>query len=799
MLAAMGRLSILAFTNHFSTRAAFQGEITLEELYVAFGDLAEKEIPKGDAPCFLFGKSAGGKTTDELESLSALVLDGDKLPNTSKTVVGIERFKATLRDRDVGYVYTERVGPKGVSFHFIIPLSAPAPPTSCRRHLREWCAGVMGLELDKATDRPTQVLYAHTRRPNDPATVAVDWFNGTEGLEVLESSKATASLPLPVEPTVADDELLALFDVLGHKRSRDYFIRCPYDHVAATKTKTMYKSSTKQIICLADQCFGKPIEYFIAGLPPEKRTRYYALKDTALQALLPPARPRVSVEEAQRIIRQHLDGVVSNGTQWKILRVTTGAGKTGTALRMLEEEEEGPRTLIGTYSNKLVREISSDLDSLGVTHRKQVGTLAVLNDDGTPACHYYEDAKELQDAGVNIVKALCLNGCEYKDSCRALHGRVSGSGNVTVTNHALVPVVLEELGGHPRIVYDESPAVVEEIALGAKELEALANQIARDAESGVGFDRVFSHSFALKMKPVADWLRWLGGGVAEANRKWAKTRETRLGAVELSEGPLEQLRAAMQETMAPGRGGVLACVDRTRLKAFKTVLGALGKLEGLLQGELVQTPTGVVVASVGEEAAVFRDRGGVILDATAPVAEWRALCGDRLEVVDVLVEDKVQASRTWVYTKGVSKTAMGKDEAKAAVEMLDGWLSEGKVMLFTYKDFKERFVGLGATVRHYGETRGSNEAWEDGYDVFVTVGDPLKNPDALVRTGAALGMEMVWEETAAAELGQCHGRSRSARQDKPVRHVHFGKICPEGWDESNAKVIRPTETAPPII
>jgi hypothetical protein len=388
---------------------------------------------------------------------------------------------------------------------------------------------------------------------------------------------------------------------------------------------------------------------------------------------------------------------------------------------------------------------------------------------------------------------VCLSGggCPYLEGCPAHAGRETGSGTVTLTNHALVPSVLAK-GGYPRVVFDESPGIVEETLLSGVELGALLATLTRDAAPGDVWGvegRVFKREVAERLGALAPWLRLLPHGLERANVEWNRLRSTRLGALEMADTPLAQFRKVMGEAL---EHGAVACEHPLK---HKDVLATFSRLEGLLRadaGAFTVLPDGLCVTRVTDVAAEFRDRGGIILDATANVEQWQALLGSRpLRVVDLHVEDgHEQITREMIYTKTLTNTALVTqgfpDSVRAALEQ---YRTVKDVMVFTYKKHKDTLQALlpDAEVRHYGEMRGSN-AEMGVISTFITVGDFRENMDAFERKAAVLEAILSSDAVAAAELAQCHGRARDPINGDALLHIHFGCVVPYGWDSGNAIV-----------
>jgi hypothetical protein len=262
-----------------------------------------------------------------------------------------------------------------------------------------------------------------------------------------------------------------------------------------------------------------------------------------------------------------------------------------------------------------------------------------------------------------------------------------------------------------------------------------------------------------------------------------------LGAVELAETPLVQFRKVMGEAT---EHGAVACDSPLK---HKDVLATFSKLEAVMRaedgGRLVRTSEGLCVTRVTDVAAAFRDRGGVILDATANVEQWAALLGTErpLNVIDLYVEDgHDQIVREMVYTKALTNNALSVHGIPDDIRNeLRKYRMVKDVMVFTYKKYKDviREVLPDAEVRHFGEMRGSN-AEMGVISTFITVGDFRENLEAFDRKAAVLGAVLSNDSGAAAELAQCHGRARDPINGDALLHVHYGCVVPYGWDSGNA-------------
>lgn len=777
-------------------------EYDFEEFVLFSEKYLNAVLPKGSAPGFIFGLSNDTyRRKESFDSLQALVLDGDKIPLEQ---LSLSKILAYLTSLQCAYYYTERVSPTHRSFHAIIPFSAPVPANkiqAVRSLHRARAEAALGIPLDKAMDQIQQICFVHTRRPDDAEEkIRTDsLFQLTNPFLPPEQETVRAYAPRTTTPDPAAPLVLQL--LLQHDPTavrlvsggrEKWTFDCPHPH-ARTQTKTAYFPSTNRIKCFSDMCQGKPLAHFFEAMAPAVANQWFAAHEVALQGLLPDPIPRVTLDQARAAIAKELAAVRSNGTQWTVVRVTTGSGKTHSAIQRFEAEslaaeEDTTPAVLATYSNKIVYEISAGLRA---AHRRVVGTLAVLGPDGKPACQRFAEAKPLQDAGVDVVKALCLK-CPYREGCPAHAGRETGTGHVTVTNHALVLPVLKKLGGYPRLILDETPPVVEEVVLTDGSLRSLVAQLKRDAQPGDlwGTDgRVFKREVAEAVSGMLPWLERLPFGRARADAEWARLQTTRLGAVTLRETPQKHLAGILGRL---AEHGCYACVDPL---AHREVMGTFEALGKVMEGTLERVEDTTVAVRLGETAAEWALRGGLILDATAAVDELRAIAPG-VRAVDLCVEDAGEAKREMWWTRGCTKSNLahlGWSLPPDVERRLREYDQTGTTMMvFACKQLKERLRQMfpNARVRHYGESRGSNEAWEET-ETFVTIGDPLMNVTAFQRRQGFLNMPEGADDGrdfAAAELAQCHGRARTPINVRSVKHVHFGYVVPYGWDRGNCLV-----------
>ena len=232
---------------------------------------------------------------------------------------------------------------------------------------------------------------------------------------------------------------------------------------------------------------------------------------------------------------------------------------------------------------------------------------------------------------------------------------------------------------------------------------------------------------------------------------------------------------------------------------------------------MVHSPGVISLTCLTENGALWRSHGGVVLDATAPVAFLEALRptgGVVLEEVHVQDKDPKTTTRRMFLHDRLSRKELFSDPAGILRGVNQKLLQalgkapptpEEGLVLFTYRRaikepqlasvWQELLQGLqnrfrSVELHHYGNVRGYDHWFRRGFTTFVTVGDPIPNIGAAGMQAAAAGLdaeeaEEALKALARSELAQAHGRARDA-QTGHRRHFHFGMQPPFGWDGSVA-------------
>ena len=745
------------------------------------------------------------------------------------------------------------------------------------RALRAWLDAQTGQEHDRAMDRPNQGLRPYHRRPEDVlTTVTQEAHVGENALDMGSLLVEIGFVPQTsgrVRKREVDEASLKAFGHLiksdAPERLGGWYIQCPADHGDDHNSKTWLRPDGT-VKCLAGRCLNQPQSYFRALLDAAGRGRLASAQvERALGRLARAreyaARP-VPLDAAASAIGAALAAADPLETTGHVVRVTPGAGKTYAAARFLEtysapagagggtgegageEADAGGRTAVIAFpTNALLREVAA---TVTIPHRVRTGVLGVVNDDGTPACLKWRVATEVQNAGGNVHKLLCAR-CEFKEGCPARELSSRGVGSLVLTNHTLLPSVVKDLRGKgriPLVVWDESPSMVDAVLLTWTDLMRLRARLLADAApsaaEGLGAltrfpvwgeaetaGRLFGVDLLMSLRPRD------GSGIVALDLEAGVTAFSRTEAVKAR---LRSLRSRLGMSV-PGlnEAVTLAEVRETLTTAYAAEGGAATPYDQLSErerrghafawrcGGLVESALrpdarlrggapGIEVTAFTDAGRLWRDSGGVVLDATASRTLLGAVRrGAATRVTDVAVADAPGVSRSWVYAEGLSRTALKAaaetggeatvgELLRPVVEDLAARLAGGaggpagktaeKAVVFVYKDILNlecwKALGPSVSLSYFGNVRGYNNYFRDGYTRFVTVGDPVTNIGTLDSVASFLSADAdaLASEGAAGELTQAHGRARDVRPAAFSRHhTHYGRQLPLGW-ESDGEV-----------
>jgi hypothetical protein len=729
------------------------------------------------------------------------------------------------------------------------------------RHLQ----GLLGLELDPTCAQVAAILNPYCRRVRTdpvPVTVVNDvpgyWdLDRTLGIGYQEPPKRG-----PGRPRTADKVFLTA--VVAAFAAKDWLLDdsdpekvavvCPFHPETAQDgdTSTVVFADGK-VHCLHARCLGRTQGEFLKALDL-KSGNYPPEVILTLEETTP-----VSVAEAQKAMGKALMAAKPHSATATVVRVTTGAGKTRAVTTFLDDyccpkfDAEtgdiipGRTAVLALPTNALLREVK---ERLRVDHRTATGVLAVIQPDGTPGCRKFEWAKRLQAAGGDVHRLMC-GKCEFKEGCYARENAVTGEGSLTVTNHALLPSVvraLKEDGKVPLVVWDESPQFVGSARLRFEDLDWLLgrfdyeeNPLRLQSLAAMAEVTLFSPQYRVCMRPLVEVLR-LFRVLKDLPESVSRYAATRIAHNHLSRGEgllnLEPVGSAWDRirrlaVSAKRVNTTDSAFDRLSEANQALVLrseGVAEALEALYSADTLRLdmqPGAVDVTFLTEHGELWKTAGGVILDATAPVHELQALRPNAV-VVDVPVADSDEGIvKAFVHCPGLSRTVLeqrGELKRRLAFEDLARDLSRRsrllekrlgrppKTVVMTYKPRIEevekaiRNSGLATLeVAYYGNTRGYDRWFQQGFDQFVTIGDPYPNLYSAARSFELLKLpedeqSSYYAYAARSEAAQAHGRARDPQRrvsGEGIRsHIHYGRLPPLGWRKADTVVEDLTIGAP---
>lgn len=839
-------------------RVPFVQGNTWEEYLEVIQDAQRQEpIAKSDTPCTVHGYLKDGLRDNlSLLSMSAMALDCDGAANA-------DSVRAFLDEWPYAHLFQRRWtrcdslgGEWGWKYHLVFPFGEPVPHRLSSLHERrafsDWVATITGHTYDPAQYKPVQVMLYYaprigvTQRPitefSPPGTPFLDWELWLEEHEFQTQSELGGTRKIrTLKPVDSDHPYLQAFARMGPEwvpGKGAYSILCPHPHqTSSTKKTLLYLSDAPHIRCMSGDCQNQPISHFINALEPDEQNLIYS-EDMrqARERLGATSHPMVSLPEAQRLITEAFQATRPVERNATVVRVTTGAGKSHAALQYLSqyttplgEDVAGRTAILATPTNDLSQELS---DKLQTPHRRQTGVLAVLNEDGSPACKKHEAAKALQQSGGNIHLLMCSK-CEFKEGCPARENRETGDGTLTLTNHALMTPVagsLHEKGRHPLLVWDESPPMVLSTSISLRALNGLVQRFDDEARpTGPLVERMltlraFPEKYRAVIRPLLAVLRDLVGIEAPETgidpeafaEKWCRlplnkmmmSQAIRAASIQRAGTVWETIRAAIDSAAHLGSPDIaydqLLPAQQAEVRRTESTLTAL-KAALRPGAKLFPTQSDLYIVALSPDAVLFQNHGGLILDATANLSVLASLRPD-LRIVDIRVEDAGTTVRRLIPTTTLSRANLKwkHDALHDAVHRLKRELrGTPKTVCFTYKSHVEAMRTSFPEFEwgYYGNVRGYDRFFQEGFDVFATFGDPVPNLTALKLQWAALRGTLPPEESsewrsfvqdqAQSEVAQAHGRARSPQHKLGSGdrfHFHFGKHAPLGWDLQNADV-----------
>ncbi len=804
------------FVGQFATKGtAFVGWEPYLELN---REALRAEYQKGAGPAILHATSLnGGRRVVDISHTNAIVVDIDEeLTDWSK----IERLMAAWRAAGVSYLCQRRWA--GVwKTHLVLPFAKPYGVVDAGR-VREvnmdFIARFSPAKNDAATCGVYSLCYCMTKRPNreDPESFEYTGPNALDYDKIFPTWKqrpVAKRAPRILSPEESD-HILKHLTVLGYVPDKEAWdIECPVGHERDTSKKTLF-FPTGHISCMAGRCLGKPLAWFLSHLGED------LLESAPSVVRLAEARDQQSVAAAHQTMAETFREVRPTERGAAVVKITTGAGKTHAVSNYLNvysepiEGLEGKTSVLAVPTNALLREVQ---DRITIPFAKKTGVLAVLNNDGTFACRKHRVAKSLQDSGGNVHRLLCSR-CEWREDCPARLGASSGSGPLTLTNHSLMAGTaraLHEAGRYPLLVWDESPTWVQQSVVPLDDVAWLNQEVQRKIDPDDLFTSmfdgpIFNPQRVTAIRPVLELSKWMAslddftmrpaGPLIDQwlrlpiNQAYVERAQAQTGYVDLAD------LARWSPHTNESEQGFDQMTKSTQTRVLRS--------EQVLRNLMVTTATGgwvtkrdghLFVGALTENAATFRSYGGLVLDATADVTAMKALRPD-LRVKDISVQDSDGIQRYMHVVTGLGRKSMKsrpqrlKDVVGHARSALNR-LRCRKPVVFSYRFSLDviRVLWPEAELCHYGNVRGYDRYFQEGYDGFVTLGEPIANLQAVAIQWKVLtgrdpdDSDMEWrrfvEATAESELAQAHGRARDPQKSDGLRvHLHYGKIVPAGWD-----------------
>jgi hypothetical protein len=159
-------------------------------------------------------------------------------------------------------------------------------------------------------------------------------------------------------------------------------------------------------------------------------------------------------------------------------------------------------TVMSVDKHSLGRQFQRNMRARGVETSRLFGPLSVLQDDGTPVCHYHRTARALIRGGLSMQWELCdgrnQDPCQYRAECPARVG-IDGpeSARVWVAPHAMLGALTAKAGKSGLVAMDEPPAPLDVLTFTATDFEA--------AEAMLG--GYFEVRYAAAMRPALEAFR----------------------------------------------------------------------------------------------------------------------------------------------------------------------------------------------------------------------------------------------------------------------------------------------------
>jgi hypothetical protein len=730
--------------------------------------------------------------------------------DTDNQEISPNSFEKCLQNKGIAYILSVR----NRKWHLHIPTTGIELSTTidCRKawsdynkilynYLFEELDPVIRAGVDDTCFRLGQFLNNHTFTP-EKGLPHITMFEGqtvhVDRNYVLEASREPLQRQTVEDWFPTNSVTKALYErglVLADSGDGKLFIECPHNHPQGSKTSTVFMNG--RFVCLHHTCSGRPQVSFLVNigmleqkdLLPEKPTTQVTLSEV-VGTILPE---------------------IQNNRNISVIQVPPGAGKSHLLRQALDSQIKDVETLVVVPTNDLMEEFASRLSS----DRKTVvvkSALAVLNEDGSYACKNIVEAKRAQNAGINIHRSVCTN-CPYRETCTAIKGAVTYRGKqddehakLVIANQVSmfndIDMIRERFG---LLVYDESPPLIDMYSISQTDFQWIMSR-SQDEQMGKYFFPIISDKLRRTLKRYSDTINYLFNpstsvSVESVDKILNKSESllSKLLAIKINEAEEDSWDSSNLNWFQLDESDKK---DIERLHSIKLFFESIGK--GRIYKVAMNRLVLVRWSEHTEHLAIF---GGIILDAT-PLKSVINSFPTSLDksFIDLAVEDANNVHRLWKPCN-LSRTALLSDRFETtlidAVKSTDLLKITGKKpvkgVIFSHKTALDRvkqifdqfgFDNIEWDYAHYGNVRGYDSWFQDGFQLFITVGDPIPNIDSYkwLSNFCKVEVQDVIEEVAIGELCQAHGRARAPqkhRHNKTRWLLHLGNKPPQGWHKGN--------------
>jgi hypothetical protein len=492
-----------------------------------------------------------------------------------------------------------------------------------------------------------------------------------------------------------------------------------------------------------------------------------------------------------------------------VVFATTGAGKSRAAILALDTAsfEPGRRYVFAVPTHRLAAEITMRFAERGVDVAQRKGFLRVLGADGKPACKQTERAEQIQASGGSIT-SLCRT-CSHRRRCAARI--MPEEERVTVVPHALASVAMharddedgdnaEDEPREPKIlIFDECPQLTREELVTRGELTEVIEMLKDNVLEPTHVRAIGAYVHALRIAaddPAHELIAACGQADAEAEARGLEPNADAIRSGVLFFG----IESVLRDDDLLLLSGVRYTATLRTMRLMRAVLAAQDVRR------LVWRTDGIAVHVETAEAQLLREGNVVILDATPPLAELRAMLGD-VWWVSMTAADGAPITRRILPSGEATRSRLvpGKTVAWKHVEPLVRRALDhvrdvrGRILLVTHmpiaKQMKQALEDIFAPfgdridVAYFGGLRGLDEF--RGHEACLSIGDPWPDvrSSAEIAKIADIDPEAHARHAPRAELAQVHGRLRAPTRKTPAIMIHVGSVAAYGWTATNTEIV----------